>query len=141
MVSRLNPYLSFPGNAREALEFYKDVFGGDVRMSTFGEFGTKEPAFQDKIMHGMLTTRAGYTIMASDTGPGMTTTVGNNVVCSISGDDSEELHRYWDRLSSSGMVSVPMDKQMWGDEFGSCVDKFGVEWMVNIAQPEAGGRT
>ena len=141
MVSRLNPYLSFPGNAREALEFYQDIFGGELRISTFGEFGTEEAAFTDKVMHGMLSTPSGFMLMASDTGPGMTVTLGNNVVCSLSGDDSEELHRYWDRLSSSGTVSVPMDKQVWGDEYGSCVDMFGVEWMINIAQPEAGSKS
>ena len=139
MVSRLNPYLSFSGTAREALEYYREVFGGQLRLSTYGEYGTKEPGQADKVMHGMLETPAGYTIMASDTPPNMTTTVGNNVVCSISGDDSEELHSYWEKLSSSGMVSVPLDKQVWGDEFGSCVDRFGVEWMVNITQPPGGG--
>ncbi|HEY7222729.1 MAG TPA: VOC family protein [Micromonosporaceae bacterium] len=138
MVSRLNPYLSFSGNAREALEFYRDVFGGELRLSTFGQYGTDDPNYTDKIMHGILQTPSGYTLMASDTGPGMTVTAGTNVVCSISGDDADELHQYWDRLSSSGMISVPMDKQMWGDEFGSCVDRFGVEWMVNIAQPQSG---
>jgi PhnB protein len=61
-------------------------------------------------------------------------------VCSLSGDDAEELRRYWDRLSSSGMVSVPLDKQVWGDEYGACVDQYGVEWMVDITQPMAGGR-
>jgi PhnB protein len=139
MVSRLNPYLNLSGNAREALEFYRDVFGGELRISTYGEFGTKEPAQVDRVMHGTLETSSGYTIMASDTPPTMTTTIGNNVVCSISGDDADELHAYWDRLSASGMVSVPLDKQVWGDEFGACVDRFGVEWMVNISQPMAGG--
>jgi PhnB protein len=139
MVSRLNPYLNFSGNAREALEFYRDVFGGEVRISTYGEFGTQEPDQADLVMHGMLETPAGFTLMASDTPASMTTTIGNNVVCSISGDNSDELHAYWDRLSASGMVSVPMDKQVWGDEFGACVDRYGVEWMVNIAQPAGGG--
>ena len=132
MVSRLNPYLNFSGNAREALEFYRDVFGGELRMTTFGEYGTDDPSHVDKIMHGILQTPSGYTLMAADSGPGMTVTVGNNVVCSISGDNADELRAYWASLSSSGLVSVPLDIQLWGDEFGSCVDKFGVEWMVNI---------
>jgi PhnB protein len=140
MVSRLNPYLSFPGTARQALEFYREVFGGELSISTYGEYGTQEPEFSDKVMHGRLVTPSGYTLMASDSPPGMTTTVGNNVVCSLSGDDAEELRRYWDRLSSAGMVSVPLDKQVWGDEYGACVDQYGVEWMVDITQPMAGGR-
>ena len=54
---------------------------------------------------------------------------------SLSGDDSAELHGYWEKLSSGGTVSVPLEKQMWGDEFGSCVDQFGIGWLVNISQP------
>src|SRR5262245_2519191 len=112
MVSRLNPYLNFSGNAREALEFYRDVFGGDLRMTTFGEYGADNPSHVDKIMHGILETPSGYVLMASDTAPGMSVTVGNNVICSVSGDDSDELHGYWEKLSASGIVSVPMDKQV-----------------------------
>jgi PhnB protein len=135
MASRLNPYLNFSGNAREALEFYRDVFGGELRISTYGDFGTTEPDQLDKVMHGQLETPSGYTIMASDTPPNMTTTIGNTIVCSISGDDADELRGYWDRLSASGVVSVPLEKQVWGDEFGACVDRYGVEWMININQP------
>jgi PhnB protein len=134
MVSRLNPYLNFSGNARDALEFYRDVFGGELRLTTFGQYGPAEPSHAERIMHGLLQTPSGFTLMASDSGPGMTVTVGNSVVCSVSGDDADSLHGYWDKLSSSGLVSVPMERQIWGDEFGSCVDKFGVEWVVNIAQ-------
>lgn len=57
---------------------------------------------------------------------------GDNITVSLSGDDSVELHGYWDKLSASGKISVPLEKQMWGDEFGACVDRFGIPWMVNI---------
>ena len=55
---------------------------------------------------------------------------------SLSGDDADELRGYWEKLSDGGTVSVPLEKQMWGDEFGMCTDRFGVAWMVNIGQPQ-----
>jgi PhnB protein len=138
MASRLNPYISFVNNARQALEFYKDVFGGTLTLNTFGEFGTQHsPDDADKIMHGMLQTDSGYTLMAADTPAGMQHHPGDNIAVSLSGDDADELHGYWEKLSAGGTVSVPMEKQMWGDEFGMCVDKFGIGWMVNIGQPQA----
>jgi PhnB protein len=61
---------------------------------------------------------------------------GNNMAVSLSGDNGDELRGYWDQLSGDGTVSMPLEKQMWGDEFGMCEDQFGVQWMVNIAQPQ-----
>ncbi|WP_432832604.1 VOC family protein [Dactylosporangium sp. CA-092794] len=133
MTSRLNPYISFRGTARQAMEFYQGVFGGDLRMNTFGEFGSDDATIADQIMHAQLETPGGYTLMASDTPPNMTVTPGDNITISLSGDDADELRGYWERLSGSGKVSIPLEKQMWGDEFGSCLDQFGVQWMVNIA--------
>ncbi|WP_433532282.1 VOC family protein [Micromonospora sp. CA-263727] len=137
MASRLNPYLSFSGNAREAMEFYRSVFGGDLTQNTFGEFGTDDPALADKIMHAMLETPNGYTLMASDTPPGMEHVPGNDVSVSLSGDDADGLRGYWEKLSDGGMVTIPLAKQMWGDEFGMCIDRFGIGWMVNITQPQS----
>ena len=134
MTSRLNPYLNFDGNARQAMEFYHSVLGGNLTFSTFGEFGMQGPD-ADKIMHGMLETSSGFTIMASDLPPGMELQPGNNFSVSLSGDDGDELRGYWDKLSSSGTVSMPLEKQVWGDEFGQCQDQFGISWLVNIGQP------
>ncbi|MEV0979474.1 VOC family protein [Streptomyces sp. NPDC049915] len=136
MTSRLNPYLSFDGDARQALEFYKDVFGGTLTVNTFGEFGHPDAAQADKIMHGMLETPAGFTLMGADTPPEMQRTAGNNYSVSISGDDDSELRGYWEKLSADASVSVPLEKQMWGDVFGMCTDRFGVPWMMNITQPQ-----
>ena len=140
MASRLNPYINFPGTAREAMEFYKGVFGGTLRLSTFGEFGAPSPESADKIMHGMLESDSGFTLMGADTPPGMEHTPGNNIAVSLSGDhgDADALRGYWERLSEGGQVSVPLERQMWGDEFGMCQDRFGIAWMVNIGQPEGG---
>jgi len=139
MASRLNPYISFKDNARDAMEFYKDVFGGTLNLSTFGEFGQPDSPDADKIMHAQLETDSGYTLMASDTPQGMEYKPGDNITVSLSGDDGDELRGYWDKLSDGGTVSMPLEKQMWGDVFGSCTDKFGIGWMVNIAGDSSPG--
>ncbi|MFV9455639.1 VOC family protein [Rhodococcus sp. NM-2] len=133
MTSRLNPYISFDGNARQAMEFYKDVFGGTLALNTFGEYGAPEGEGADKIMHAMLESDTGYTLIGADTPPGMEHNPGTNIAVSLSGDDGDELRGYWAKLADGGSVSVPLEKQMWGDEFGACTDKFGISWMVNIA--------
>jgi PhnB protein len=137
MPSRLNPYINFSGDARAALEFYADVFGGTPTLNTYGEFGSPDSPEADKIMHGMLETSSGFTLMGADAPPGMELHPGDNVSVCLSGDDVDELRGYWEKLSDGGTVSVPLEKQMWGDEFGMCVDRFGVHWMVNITQPGA----
>jgi PhnB protein len=137
VASRLNPYISFVDDARQAMEFYQEVFGGTLALNTFGEFGQADSPVADKIMHGILETDSGFTIMASDTPPGMDRNPGDTITISLSGDDADELRGYWDRLSSSGKVSMPLEKQMWGDEFGMCVDQFGIPWMVNITAAQA----
>ena len=136
MASRLNPYLNFPDNARQAMEFYMSVFGGTLTLNTFGEFGEQNSPEADKIMHAMLETDSGFTLMASDLPAGMEHNPGSNIAVSLSGDDADELRGYWQKLSGDGTVSVPLERQMWGDEFGMCVDQFGIAWMVNISQPE-----
>ena len=133
MTSRLNPYISFAGNAREAMEFYNAVFGGTLTLNTFGEYGDKDAPEADKIMHGNLETDNGLVLMGADTPPGMEHDPGNNIAVSLSGDDADDLRGYWEALSDGGTVAVPLAKQMWGDEFGMCVDRFGIAWMVNIA--------
>ena len=134
MPSRLNPYLSFSGNAREAMEFYRNVFGGELTVSTFGEFGADDAAIADQVMHAQLETEGGFTLMASDPPPGAGQPSSNGAI-SLSGEDGDELRGYWDELSDGGTVVTPLERQMWGDEFGQCVDRFGVRWMVNIGQP------
>ena len=135
MASLLNPYISFNDNAREAMEFYKGVFGGTLTMNTFGDYGAQGDE-ANKIMHAQLETDEGYTLMASDTPEGMTHNPGDNITISLSGDDAETLRGYWQQLSEGGTVMMPLEKQMWGDEFGQCTDKFGIPWMVDIVSPE-----
>ncbi len=133
MAQTLNPYLTFDGTTREAMEFYHSVLGGDLTISTFGEFGAPEGVDPDGIMHAQLATPAGFTLMASDGAPGQPVTSGSNFSVSLSGDDGDALRGYWEGLAAGGQVTMPLEKQMWGDEFGMLVDRFGMPWMVNIA--------
>jgi PhnB protein len=136
MASRLNPYISFDGTAREAMEAYKATFGGELSVNTFGDFGEAPPGFEEKVMHSQLETPSGFTLMASDTPPGMPFQPGTNISVSLSGDDDGELRGYWDKLADGGQVTLALEKQMWGDVFGMVTDRFGITWMVNIAQPQ-----
>jgi PhnB protein len=136
MSIRLNPYLSFRDEARAAMDFYHDVFGGDLTRSTFAELhASEDPAEQDKIMHSMLITDNGLTLMASDTPNSMELSTGSAHAVSLSGDadDEAQLRGYWDKLSGSGTVRLPLERAPWGDSFGMCEDRFGITWLVNIA--------
>jgi PhnB protein len=139
MPSKLNPYISFEGNAREVMEFYKTVFGGELTLSTFGEAGMNDHGVKpDQIMHAMLVADNGITIMASDTATGFREYVaGTNISLSLSGDNEEELTGYYDKLADGGKIEEPLKKAPWGDTFGMCIDKFGIFWMVNIAGKKA----
>ncbi len=139
MGSRLNPYLSFRDDAREAMEFYRDVFGGELAVSTFGDYGGPDAPEAHLVMHAQLETSTGFLLMGADTPPGMEHTPGGAITVSLSGDDDEALTRWWERLSDGGSVSLPFEKQMWGDVFGMCTDRFGTPWMVNLAGPENRG--
>ena len=105
MPARLNPYLSFPGNAREAMEFYRDVLGGTLTVSTFAEGGmAQDPADADKVMHAQLETDSGFTLMGSDTQSGAPSQPMSGVQVSLSGDANAdaELSAYYDRLAAKG---------------------------------------
>lgn len=136
MTSRLNPYLSFRDNARDAITFYESVFGGELNISTFGDFqASQDPEEADKVMHAMLVSPNGLTLMAADTPNGMEYNPGNNISVSLSGESSDEaeLRGYWDKLVDGGTVTMPLESAPWGDTFGMCVDRFGIAWLVNIA--------
>jgi PhnB protein len=135
MASRLNPYLNFNGNAKQAMEFYAGVFGGDLRMNTFGEYGMAGPD-AGRIMHGMLETPTGYTIMGADITSEMDYQPMAGISVSLSGDDGALLRDYWAKLAAGGTVAVPLEKQVWGDEFGMCTDQYGVSWLINISETQ-----
>lgn len=136
----LNPYLNFPdAKAREAMELYQSVLGGELSIMTFGDMGTEGP-LATQVMHGQLTTPGGITLMGADAPPEMVqVTFGDNVSVSLSGgpEDGDELRGWFAALSEGGEVRQPLEAAPWGDEFGMFVDRFGIAWLVNIAGSSA----
>ncbi|MGN6441253.1 MAG: VOC family protein [Arthrobacter sp.] len=134
MPTVLNPYLSFRDNAREAMNFYQSVFGGELTLSTFGDFqASDDPAEAEKIMHAMLVTTQGLVLMGADTPNNMQYHPGSSISISLSGEDEVELRGSYQKLTGDGgAVTVPMERAPWGDVFGMCTDRFGVSWLVNV---------
>lgn len=138
MQTKLTPYLNFRDNSREVMAFYQTVFGGNLTMNTFKEFGvSQDPAEENKIMHSSLETDNGMIIMAADVPNAMELTNGNNFNLTLGGDNEEELTRFYNMLSAGGTIIEPLAKAPWRDSFGMFVDKFGVNWMVNISGKRA----
>jgi PhnB protein len=141
IMTTLNPYLNFRGDAREAMESYQRIFGGELTVSTFGDFGAEvEPEEVDLVMHAQLTGDAGIVFMGSDTPKHLNYREGNNFSMSLSGSDADEaqLSGFFDRLAEGGTVQQPLTVAPWGDSFGMVQDRFGITWLVNIAAPAAG---
>jgi PhnB protein len=134
-MTRLNPYISFRGTAREAMEFYRSVFGGELDLSTFSDFQMPGIAEDESnlIMHGQLEAPGGMVLMGADTPASMELPEGSSITISLSGDDEAELRGYWDKLAEGGSITLPLEVAPWGDAFGQLTDRFGVSWMVNIA--------
>ena len=134
MAVVLNPYLNFRGNAREAIEFYKEVFGGELNVATFADFqASSDPSEEQLVMHSDLQGADGLRLMAADVPNHMEFKPGNNVSMSLSGDDETQLRGFFEKLAEGGQVTTPLEKAQWGDTFGMCVDKFGTQWLVNIS--------
>ncbi len=136
MAVLLNPYLSFVGTAGSAMEFYRSVFGGELRTMRFGdmpEMPGNDPALHDQVMHSHLVGDHGIQLMGADLPPAMGDPVNGTV--SLSGTDIALLRGWWDQLSDGGTVSMPLSQAPWGDYFGQFVDRFGISWMVNIGVP------
>lgn len=142
MPMKLNPYLGFRDNAREAMEFYRTVFGGELTISTFADFqASEDPEEQNLVMHAQLETPGGLTLMASDTPRRMDYASGTAITLSLSGrkEDDADLRGYWDRLSEGGTITMPLEPAAWGDVFGMLTDRFGMSWMVSIGTDDSAG--
>jgi len=136
MAFTLDPYLNFRGDAREAMEFYREIFGGELRISTFKEYGASaDPSEDDLVMHADLQGSNGIRFMGADVPARMGFQAGSNFAMSLSGDSEGELRAAFERLASGGTVTMPLEKAPWGDTFGMCTDRFGVAWMVDIVSP------
>lgn len=139
-TSQLSAYLTFNGNCEEAMNFYQSVLGGELHFDRFGAFaGDAMPIPEDqkdKIMHATLENDT-LSFMASDARPDFPVTFGTNFSMSLSGTDTAQLTEFFNKLSDSGNVTMALEKQIWGDTFGMVVDKYGINWMVNIGAPTA----
>lgn len=129
---QLLPYLTFAGQCREAMEFYKGVFGGELTLSYFREiYPDVAEADKDKVMHAMLDAEH-VTLMANDTVPGTQTNFGDNIRVALTGADAKKMAGFYEKLSPGGSISLPFEKQVWGQELGMFTDKFGTQWMVSV---------
>lgn len=139
MPAALHPYLNFPGNAREAFEFYGHSLGAIPQFVTFGEAGglPADDPNADRIMHGSLEVTELIRLYVSDVIEGMSPYVeGTNVTLSLMGDDETLLRSAYQKLSEGGSITMALEKQMWGDIYGSFTDRFGIVWQVNISTPD-----
>ena len=136
-MTTINPYLLFNGNAEQAFNFYKSVFGGDFamlqRFKDTPEAGKVSLSEKDKIVHVSLPLGKGSMLMGSDTPEslGQKVTVGNNFTISVSAESEDEANRLFNGLSVGGTVTMPMAKTFWGSYFGMFIDMFGVTWMIS----------
>lgn len=130
---QMTPYLQFQDRAREAMGFYRSVFGGELSMDTFASMGMSgHPSNDDRIMHAQLVAPNGLVLMGSDVPDGVPYAPGSAISISLSGDDEATIRGYFDALADGGTVVEPLELAPWGDHFGACIDRFGTSWMVNI---------
>jgi PhnB protein len=133
MQTVLVPYLNFNGNAGEAMKFYQNIFGGELKLQTFGDAGMANSEDEkDRLIHGELKTDT-FSFMASDGHKDHQVEFGTSVHMSLVGSDEAALTEYFNKLSEGGTVDMPLAKQFWGDTFGMVTDKYGIHWMVNIS--------
>lgn len=141
-MSRVSTYLNFPGKTEEAFTWYKTIFNGEFTGTGLKRFGDTElpaelPPLDDAtkqlIIHAELTIMGGHVLMATDApeSMGFTMEYGNNMHINLEPESREETKRLFDALSEGGKVTMPLQDMFWGDFFGSCTDKFGINWMFN----------
>ena len=137
---KVQPYLNFDGDAQEAFNFYKEVFGGEfitvLKMTDAPESENLSKKERDRIMHISLPISKDVILMASDILPSMGHKLkkGNNLYISLHPESKEEADRIFKELSEGGTIEMPIADQFWGDYYGSFEDKFGVKWMINYSK-------
>jgi PhnB protein len=132
MSARVTPYLSFAGNAREAMEFYRSIFGGSLDITTYAQLHRPHDADQENLVaHSMLKGETGVILMASDVPSADAHPAEGSISVALGGDESD-LTEYWGKLSEGADVTVPLAKSSWGALYGRCTDTFGTSWLVNV---------
>ncbi|MBA2334816.1 MAG: VOC family protein [Blastocatellia bacterium] len=131
----VQPYLMFPGNCEEAINYYKDCMDGEILYSqTYGDSPMAAEGMNDKIMH--CTLKIGDTqIMAADSMPDQPASVGSNIHLALGSDDIAKTESMFNKMSEGGKVTMPMEKTFWAERFGMLTDKFGINWMFNVDTP------
>ena len=138
-MTYIAPYLTFNGDCREAMSFYKDCLGAELSLMTVGDSpgGDKVPAdAKNKIIHAALT-KEGLVLMASDNMGAGSATQGTTVNLMLNCSREEEIRRFFPELSAGGKVSHALKEEFWGSIFGDFTDKSGMRWMLNWDKPKA----
>jgi PhnB protein len=132
MKGQITPYLSFDGNAKQALEFYKEVLDAEIiGVQTFGEADyPTPPEANDRVMHAQLK-RGDISIMFSDTFPGQTVMVGTNISLTLEPESDEEIQSLYTALSKNGKPLMELQDTFWGAKYARVQDQFGVIWELN----------
>lgn len=138
MNTKLNPYLNFMGQTKEAMEFYHAALGGELTMQTYKDAQmSHDPKEDNYVIHAQLTS-GDIILMASDgNADHPVKQVGDNVMLSLIGTDEGALKEIFTKLSEGGKIDLPLEKQFWGDIYGQLTDKFGIHWTVNISAPDS----
>ena len=142
-MASTSTYLNFPRNTEDAFNFYRSVFGTEFNgtVARFGDIPPQEgmppmaEADKNLVMHIELPIVGGHKIMGTDApeSMGFKVNFGNNVHINLQPDTREETKRLFEKLSAGGTVTMELQDMFWGDYFGSCSDKYGVQWMVNCS--------
>ena len=133
-------HLNFRGQAREALEFYQSVFGGELVTVTHAQaYGTQDPAEADLISWGQVLSPEGFQVMAFDVPAARPYQPGVDPVwVSVRGQDQDEIRRYWDALVKDATVKMPLAASGWALLYGMVTDQFGVTWVLDVPAPYNG---
>ncbi len=133
-MAHINAYLNFKGNCKEAMEFYKGCFGGELTLQTVGESPMAKdmpPQTQSNIMHATLKNDS-IVLMGADSMKPENYSIGNAVILTVVCDSADEIKALFEKLSQGGTVTMPLADQFWGATFGMLTDKFGLHWMLNF---------
>ncbi|MFP7365904.1 VOC family protein [Corynebacterium callunae] len=137
MQADLTPYRQFNGNAKEAMEFYQQIFGGELQMMPFNAIHTEEEVGGDgdKIMHAELRVDGKKFLFASDIPSFMQRIKGEDTPLAITGtaELEAEIRGYWEQLAKGGTITMPLEAVPWGAIYGAVEDRFGTHWMFNIS--------
>ncbi|MBK0402121.1 VOC family protein [Adhaeribacter sp. BT258] len=135
-MAHLTPYLAFNGNCREAMEFYKTVFGGELQIQTFGQAPVNaSEADKSRVMHAQLSS-GNFMLMASDGMPDRPVKFGDSVSLSVHTQSKDETDALFKKLSEGGTITMPLENTFWGAYFGMLIDKFGIHWLFNFQQEQ-----